>query len=73
MERPTRAKIPRDALVRELREELGIEVTVRDILDVAFHRYEDAERAVLLLVYPGEHESGFTAAARSRRGGLQVE
>ncbi len=42
---------PKDAVVRELREELGIEVTTADILDVAFHRYEDAGRAVLLLFY----------------------
>lgn len=42
---------PKDALVRELREELGIESTVGDIVDVAFHRYEDADKAVLLLFY----------------------
>ncbi len=42
---------PRDALVRELDEELGIDVRVGEIVDVAFHRYEEAEKAVLLLVY----------------------
>lgn len=42
---------PTEALVRELREELGIEVIVDDILDVAFHRYEEAKKAVLLLFY----------------------
>jgi 8-oxo-dGTP diphosphatase len=40
---------PRDALARELREELGIDVEVGDIVDVTFHRYES--KAVLLLFY----------------------
>jgi len=40
---------PRDALTRELREELGIETTAGDLVDVTFHRY--ADRAVLLLFY----------------------
>jgi 8-oxo-dGTP diphosphatase len=40
---------PRDALVRELREELGIETTVHEVLEVTFHRYP--ERAVLLIFY----------------------
>jgi 8-oxo-dGTP diphosphatase len=42
---------PRDALVRELREEIGIEAQVGEILDVTFHRYEDADKAVLLLFF----------------------
>jgi 8-oxo-dGTP diphosphatase len=40
---------PRHALVRELDEELGIETSVGDIVEVTFHRYP--ERAVLLLFY----------------------
>lgn len=40
---------PRDAVVRELREELGVDVVVGDILDVTFHRYP--EKSVLLLFY----------------------
>jgi len=40
---------PRDALVRELLEELGIEVTVHEILEATFHRYPD--RTVLLLFF----------------------
>jgi 8-oxo-dGTP diphosphatase len=40
---------PRDALVRELREELGIESVVGEVMEVTFHRYP--ERAVLLLFY----------------------
>lgn len=40
---------PRDALVRELREELGVEAHAGEIVEVTFHRY--AEKAVLLLFY----------------------
>lgn len=40
---------PADALVRELREELGVETTVGEPLTFAYH--EDAERRVLLLFY----------------------
>jgi 8-oxo-dGTP diphosphatase len=42
---------PRDALRRELREELGIETVVGEIVDVTFHRYEEADKAVLLLFF----------------------
>jgi 8-oxo-dGTP diphosphatase len=42
---------PRDALARELKEELGIDTVVGEIVDVAFHRYEDADKAVLLLFF----------------------
>jgi len=40
---------PRDALARELREELGIDVDVGDVVDVTFHRYPS--KSVLLLFY----------------------
>ena len=40
---------PKHAVRRELREELGIEVDVGDILEVTFHRYP--EKSVLLLFY----------------------
>ena len=40
---------PEDALRRECREECGIDVEVRDILDVTFHRYP--QKNVLLLFY----------------------
>lgn len=40
---------PRDALVRELREEVGVDVSVGDIVEVTFHRYPS--RSVLLLFY----------------------
>jgi 8-oxo-dGTP diphosphatase len=42
---------PRDALARELFEELGILVTVGEIIDTTFHRYEEADKAVLLLFF----------------------
>ncbi len=42
---------PKSALRRELDEEIGVDAVVGDILDVAFHRYDDADKAVLLLFY----------------------
>ncbi len=49
---------PREALRRELREEIGIEASVGEIVDVTFHRYEDAEKAVLLLFFEATREAG---------------
>ena len=49
---------PKDALVRELREELGIEVAVGDAVCVTFHRYEEAGKAVLLLFYEVARKPG---------------
>lgn len=40
---------PEATVVRECREECGLEIVVDDILDVTFHRYP--EKAVLLLFY----------------------
>lgn len=40
---------PEDALVREIREELGVAIAVEDILDVTFWRYPAKD--VLLLFY----------------------
>jgi 8-oxo-dGTP diphosphatase len=42
---------PRDGLRRELREEIGIDAEVGEILDVTFHRYEEARKTVLLLFF----------------------
>jgi len=42
---------PREGLRRELREEIGVDVDVGDIVDVAFHRYTDVDKAVLLLFF----------------------
>lgn len=49
---------PRAALRRELEEELGITTRIGEIVDVAFHRYDDAGKAVLLLFFEAERESG---------------
>lgn len=40
---------PKDALARELREEIGIDVDVGEIVNATFHRYES--KSVLLLFY----------------------
>jgi 8-oxo-dGTP diphosphatase len=47
---------PEDAVVRECREECGIELRVVDIFDVSFHAYP--EREVLVLFYECELVSG---------------
>jgi 8-oxo-dGTP diphosphatase len=49
---------PRAALRRELAEELGIQATAGEILDVAFHRYEEASKAVLLLFFEATRDAG---------------
>lgn len=49
---------PRAALVRELEEELGIATRVGEIVDVTFHRYDDAGKAVLLLFFEAVREEG---------------
>jgi 8-oxo-dGTP diphosphatase len=47
---------PREALVRELREEVGVEATVGDIVEVTFHRYPTKD--VLLLFYEARLAEG---------------
>jgi len=49
---------PRDALRRELREEIGLEASVGAIVEVTFHRYEEAGKAVLLLFYEAARAAG---------------
>jgi 8-oxo-dGTP diphosphatase len=49
---------PRGALRRELKEELGIDVAVGEVVDVTFHRYEEAQKAVLLLFFEAERLAG---------------
>jgi 8-oxo-dGTP diphosphatase len=49
---------PREALRRELREELGIDAVAGEIVDVTFHRYEDAGKAVLLLFFEATRAPG---------------
>jgi len=40
---------PEEALIREIREELGIEITIGAIYEVLFHRYPEFD--LLMLVY----------------------
>jgi len=47
---------PRDALQRELKEELGIEVRVETILETVFHTYPDC--SIVLLAYYCRIEKG---------------
>lgn len=42
---------PRVGLERELREELGIAAVAGEIVEVTFHRYDEAQKAVLLLFF----------------------
>jgi 8-oxo-dGTP diphosphatase len=49
---------PRDALRRELREEIGVDAAVGEVVEVSFHRYEDADKAVLLLFYATSRVAG---------------
>jgi len=50
---------PRDALVRELAEELGVTAEVGDIVEVTFHRYPT--KSVLLLFYEARLAAGSAA------------
>src|SRR5450755_966256 len=52
---------PRDALRRELREEIGIEATVGEIVEVTFHRYVEADKAVMLLFFEAVRAEGSPA------------
>ncbi len=47
---------PRDALIRELAEEIGVTVTVGDIVEVTYHRYPS--KNVLLLFYEARLSPG---------------
>jgi 8-oxo-dGTP diphosphatase len=47
---------PRDALARELREEIGIEASVGDPVEVTFHRYPT--KGVLLLFFAAARKAG---------------
>ncbi|MDE2291997.1 MAG: (deoxy)nucleoside triphosphate pyrophosphohydrolase [Elusimicrobia bacterium] len=49
---------PREALRRELLEEIGVTARVGEIVDVTFHRYEEAGKAVLLLFFEAERAPG---------------
>jgi 8-oxo-dGTP diphosphatase len=47
---------PRDALARELREEINVDATAGELVEVTFHRYP--EKAVLLLFYEAARAAG---------------
>ena len=47
---------PKAALARELREEIGVDVDVGDIVEVTFHAYET--KSVLLLFYGATRRAG---------------
>jgi 8-oxo-dGTP diphosphatase len=49
---------PREAVRRELAEELGLDVIVGEIVDVTFHRYADADRPILLLFFDAVRRAG---------------
>ncbi len=49
---------PREAVRRELAEELGVDVVAGEILDVTFHRYDDAQKCVLLLFFEATRAPG---------------
>lgn len=47
---------PEDCIVREIKEELNIDIEVQDIFKVVMHRY--GERNILLLAYLCRHTGG---------------
>ncbi len=49
---------PRAGLCRELAEEVGIDARVGEIVDVTFHEYPEADKAVLLLFFEAERVPG---------------
>jgi 8-oxo-dGTP diphosphatase len=49
---------PRAAVRRELGEELGIDATAGEILDVTFHRYDDVGKTVLLMFFEATRAPG---------------
>jgi mutator protein MutT len=49
---------PRDALVRELAEELGIEAAIADLIEEYDYTYTDAARSTRLLFYRIDHFTG---------------
>jgi 8-oxo-dGTP diphosphatase len=49
---------PRAAVRRELAEEVGIDATAGEILDVTFHRYDDVGKTMLLLFFEVTRAAG---------------
>jgi 8-oxo-dGTP diphosphatase len=52
---------PREALRRELAEELGLDVCVGEIVDVTFHRYEDKASPILIMFFEAARRPGSPA------------
>jgi len=55
---------PEDCIVREIKEELEMEIAVTDIFKVVMHRYRD--RNILLLAYLCRHQGGSPTPAGCR-------
>lgn len=51
-----KGEAPEDCIIREICEELNIEIKVKDIFDVVYHRYENFN--LLMLVYKCNYVSG---------------
>jgi len=49
---------PRAALTRELAEEVGIDASAGEIVDVTFHRYDDVGKTMLLLFFEATRAPG---------------
>jgi len=47
---------PTDCIVREIKEELNLNIEVEDIFEVTYHRY--VEKEILLLIYKCNYVSG---------------
>jgi 8-oxo-dGTP diphosphatase len=51
---------PRSCLVREVKEELDVEIAVEQIIEIVYHKYPD--RAILLLFFQCRYLSGEVSA-----------
>ena len=64
---------PRDALARELREEIGVNAVVGDVVEVTFHRYASKNELLMFFaasIPPGEPEPRALDVAAVRWAGL---
>jgi len=49
---------PRDTIKREIREELGIDIEVKEIFEISSHVYEDDDKQVILIAFKCEFKGG---------------